>query len=128
MSFSFSDFFTAAENAFAVIVNDAAPVVQLAESAAPVIATLIPSTAPVISAVEAGVASITKIAPTAVSDAQSAIAAGRKILADGSPVVAELESIFGFLFHSEPTSTVIVVAPKTAAASVPVAPPGPALN
>lgn len=122
MAFSLAAFLTAAENSFATIAADAAPVIQLAEGAAPVLATLIPSTAPVIGAIEAGVASIEAVAPNAVSDAQAAIALGRKLLADGNPVVAEIESIWGKLFHTEPTSTVVVLTPTTAAASTPIAP------
>ena len=129
MSFSFSAFLTSAESAFASFQIVAAPLEQLAQTAAPIVEALVPASVPAISAIEAGAASIAAIAPNAMNDAQSAIAVGKQIVADGHPLLTQLESLFGSLFHtSTAPGGVVVLTPKTSAATAPVAaiapPPG----
>lgn len=131
MSFSWTGLLAAAKSAITTISADAGPILQAGEALAPAIA-LIPGAGPIIATVETGAATIAKIAPTAVADATSAFAAGEKIIADASPVITELESIFDSIFHITTTPTgVVVLTPKTSTATAPaaaVAPPGNALS
>ena len=129
MSFSFSAFLASAESAFASFQTVAAPLEQLAQTAAPIVESLVPASVPAISAIEAGAASIAAIAPNAMNDAQSAIAVGKQIVADGHPLLTQLENLFGSLFHtSTAPGGVVVLTPKTSAATAPVTaiapPPG----
>ena len=129
MSFSLSALLVSAESAFASFQTIAAPLESLAQTAAPIVEELAPQSVPVISAIEAGAASIAAIAPSALNDAQAAIAVGKQIVADGHPLLTQLESLFGSLFHtSTAPGGVVVLTPKTSAATAPassiVAPPG----
>ena len=112
MSFSFSAFLASAESAFASFQTIAAPLENLAQTAAPIVEAMVPASVPVISAVEAGAASIAAIAPNAMADASAAINVGKQIVADGHPLLTQLEGLFGSLFHtSTAPGGVIVLTP-----------------
>lgn len=131
MSFSFAAFLAAAESAFTTVVTDVAPIIPLAEQAGTVVSALVPGAAPTIAAIEAGAASIAAIAPTAISDVQSAIATGQKILADVTPEISSLEATFDKIFHITPTPQGLLVTAKTTSATAPaaaIAPPGNAVS
>lgn len=121
MAFSWSTLVASAESALSTIAADAAPIEQAVGSLLPVVG-LIPGAAPVVSAVEAGGALITKIAPTAVADANAAFASVKQIVADGAPVLTQLESLWDQIFHVNvvPGGTVILT-PKTSTATAPAA-------
>ena len=129
MSFSFSALLTSAESAFKSFETVATPLIGLAETAAPIVETLVPSSAPIISAVEAGAASIAAVAPSALNDAQAAIAVGKQVIADGNPLLTQLEGLFSSLFHTTAApGGAVLLTPVTSAATAPassiVAPPG----
>lgn len=131
MAFSWSTLLSAAKSAITTISADAGPVLQAGEALAPVIG-LIPGAGPIIAGAETAVATITSIAPTAIADATAGFNAVEKIIADGSPVITEFESIWDSIFHATvtPTGTVILT-PKTSTATAPaasVAPPGNAVS
>ena len=129
MSFSFASLFASAKSAFTSFQSVAAPLESLASTAAPVIEELVPSSVPIISGIEAGAASIAAVAPNALSDATAAINVGEQIIADGHPLLTQLEAIFGNLFHaSTAPGGVVILTPKTSAATVPAAPPVGALS
>lgn len=119
MSFSFASLLASAESALASIMPVIQPLEKIATTLAPVVETLIPATAPIINAVEKGAASITAIAPTAVQDATTVIAVGKKIVSDGAPLLAELEAVFNSIFHVQQAGQSIVLTPKTTAATAP---------
>lgn len=126
--FSFASLFAAAESAFVSFQTVAKPLESIAQTAAPIVEALVPSTVPVISAVEAGAASIAAVAPNALSDATAAISVGKQIVADGSPILTELEGIFSSIFHATPApGGAVLLTPKTTAATIPAA-PGAALS
>jgi hypothetical protein len=122
MSFSFSAFFAAAESALASAFTVAKPIIALAEQAAPIVETFVPSITPVVVAVEAGVASIVAIAPNAVNDAMSVIAAGKAAYDDLAPSLLDLETSLSKLFHMTvmPGGQTIVLNAKTSAATAAV--------
>lgn len=122
MSFSFASLWASAENAMAIISADAAPLVQAARGLEPIIEGFVPSSVPIITGIEAGAASIGALAPTAVQDATAVIAAGKKIVADGSPLLTELEALFDKTFHVTSTpGGAVLLTPKTSSAMVPAA-------
>ena len=123
MSFSFASLFASAEAAFSSFQTVAAPLESLAAAAAPVVESLVPSSIPIINGIEAGAASIAAVAPNALTDATAAINVGKQIIADGAPLLTQLEGIFGSLFHtSTAPGGVVVLTPKTTAATVPAVP------
>ena len=126
MSFSFLAFFASAEQALASAFTVAKPIIALAEQAAPIVEAFVPSITPVVVAVEAGAASIVAIAPNAVKDAMSVIAAGKAAYEDLAPSLLALETSLSKLFHMTvmPGGQTIVLNAKTSAATaaVPVAP------
>lgn len=131
MSFSFSAFLAAAESAFTTVVTDVAPLVPLAEQVAGAVGTFVPGAGPTIALIEAGANSVAAIAPTAIADAQSAVATGKKILSDLAPAVTSLEATFDKLFHITPTPQGLLVTAKTTSATAPaaaIAPPGNAVS
>ena len=133
MSFSFASLLSAAESAFASFQSVAKPLEAVATTAAPVVEAVFPATTPAISAVEAGAASIAAVAPNALADASAAISVGKQIVADGAPLLTQLEGLFSGLFHlSTAPGGVVVLTPKTSAATVPAsaipAAPGKALS
>ena len=129
MSFSFASLFATAEAAFSAFQSVAGPLESLASTAAPVVEALVPSSVPVISGIEAGAASIAAVAPNALTDAKLAISVGKQIVSDGGPLLSKLESICDSIFHvSTAPGGVVVLTPKTTAATVPAAPPAGALS
>lgn len=132
MSFSFSAFLAAAESAFTTVVTDVAPIIPLAEQVAGVVGTFVPGAGPTIALIEAGANSVAAIAPTAIADAQSAIATGQKILADMTPEISSLEATFDKIFHITPTPQGLLLTAKTTSATAPAAaiapPPGNAVS
>ncbi len=120
MSFSLASLFASAESALASFETVAAPLQSVASSLVPVVETLAPSTAPTINAVTAGSASIAAVAPAAVQDVTSAIAAGKQAYADIGPAITGLEAIYDKLFHvTAAPGGVVILTPKTTAATVP---------
>lgn len=117
----FSNLATYAEQAFTTVVADVKPLIPLAEEAATVAGTLIPSAAPIINTVEAAANSVVAIAPTAISDAQSAISVIQKAAADATPLFLELEAAFAKLFGQTKAGQAVVLTPVTSAATAPAA-------
>ncbi len=130
--FSFASLFASAESALAAIMPVVRPLESVAATLAPAVEALVPASVGPIEAIKAGAAAISAIAPTAMTDTTTAIAAGQKIVADAHPVITELEAIFNSLFHVTPApGGAVLLTPKTTAptAAAPLAPaPGNAVS
>jgi hypothetical protein len=120
MSNVLETFFAKLVSVATTAITDIQPFVPIAQEIGGAVATLDPAAAPVVAAVEAGAASISAIAPTAVQQAQTAITAVQNIAASASPLLTEFESLWDSIFHITPVPGGALLTAKTAAATVPV--------